>query len=130
MREQLKSEDENPSWGVSSKWAAAAQWALAVSMSSSLKALEEVTDIDADHTILEEARNAVKTLHDILHGQHDDTIAEELSRRQVPRERWWSALMRMIEGLTLTNVVDFESLIDSCCWKPKLEFRGFLHWHF
>ena len=130
MSEQLKSEDQNPSWGVSSKWAAAAQWALAVSMSSSLKALEEVTKIDADDTILEEARNAVKTLHDILHGQHDDTIAEELSRRQVPRERWWSALMRMIEGLILMNLVGFESRIESCCWKPNLEFSGFLHWQF
>jgi hypothetical protein len=96
-------EVEKPSWGVSAKWAAAAKWALAMSLSSSLRELE-VAETPDEHTILEEARQAVKTLQDILQGQYDDTIAEELSRRQVPRERWWSALMQVIEGLTISSL--------------------------
>ena len=92
-----KTVEEEPRWQISAKWAAAAKWALAMSMSSSIRALE-TTETDADHTILEDARDAVKTLQDILQGQYDYTISEELSRRQVPRERWWAALMQVIEG--------------------------------
>lgn len=110
--------DENKRrWGVSAKWAAATQWALAMSMASSLQTLGDISDRDVDHTILEEARGAVRTLQDILQGQHDDEITEELSRRQVPRERWWSALSRVIEGLAfmvrqVRNRLDYEPLND------------------
>lgn len=100
-------------WGVSAKWAAATQWALAMSMTSSLQTLGEITNGDIDHTILEEARGAIRVLQDILQGRHDDAISEELSRRRVPTERWWSALSRIIEGLAfmvrqVRNRVDYE----------------------
>lgn len=92
-------EDKKRRWAVSARWAAAAQWALAVSMSSSLRDLEEIVDMEGGETILERARYAVQTLQDILRGQHDEAITEQLSRRQVPRQRWWSAFTRVIEGL-------------------------------
>lgn len=111
-------EEKKQRWGVSAKWAAATQWALAMSMASSLQTLGEISERDGDHTILEEARGAVRTLQDILQGRHDDEITEELSRRQVPRERWWSALSRVMEGLAfmvrqVRNRLDYEPLNDN-----------------
>eukprot|EP00250_Pteridium_aquilinum_P005352 c15461_g1_i1 orf=573-5420(+) len=105
-------------WGVSAKWVAATQWALAMSMTSSLQTLGEISEGDVNNTILEEARGAVRTLQNILQGQHDDVITEELLRRQVPRERWWSALSRVIEGLAfmvrqVRNRLDYEPLNDA-----------------
>ncbi|KAH7289296.1 hypothetical protein KP509_31G069200 [Ceratopteris richardii] len=107
------SEKEIQRWGVSAKWAAATQWALAMSMTSSLETLGEVSNGNVDHTILEEAQGAVRVLQAILQGQHDDAIDGELSRRQVPRDRWWSALGRVIEGLAfmvrqVRNRIDYE----------------------
>lgn len=94
-------EEKKRRWAVSARWTAAAQWALAVSLSSSLQDLEEIVGMEDGDTILESSRNAVKTLQEVLQGQHDDTITMELSKREVPRERWWSAIIRVIEGLAV-----------------------------
>ncbi|MCO5609705.1 hypothetical protein L7F22_063937 [Adiantum nelumboides] len=106
-------DEKRKRWGVSAKWAAATQWALAMSMMSSLQTLGEISNGDIDHTILEEARGAIRVLQDILQGRHDDGITEELVRRRVPREKWWSALSRVIEGLAfmvrqVRNRLDYE----------------------
>ena len=91
--------EEEPKWKISAKWAAAARWALATSMSSSLQALEEASETDGERTILEGATDAIRTLQHVLQGECDDAIHEELSRRAVPHQRWWSAFSRAIEGL-------------------------------
>ncbi|XWS55357.1 hypothetical protein CRYUN_Cryun10bG0167700 [Craigia yunnanensis] len=85
-------------WQASSRWAAAAQFALAVSLTSSQNELQRFDTGDAS-TILKKTEDAVITLQGVLKGKHDEAIDDMLHQHQVPRDRWWSALYRIIEGL-------------------------------
>nr|XP_027086286.1 ABC transporter C family member 2-like [Coffea arabica]XP_027086287.1 ABC transporter C family member 2-like [Coffea arabica] len=87
-------------WLASSRWAAAAQFALAVSLTSSQNDLVQL-EIDDDDNILKRTKDAVMTLQGVLEGKHDTVIEETLDQYQVSRERWWSALYKMIEGLAV-----------------------------
>ncbi|KAE8680581.1 hypothetical protein F3Y22_tig00111378pilonHSYRG00059 [Hibiscus syriacus] len=60
-------------WQASSRWAAAAQFAIAVSLTSSL--------------------------NDLQRERNDEVIDDMLQQHQVPRDRWWPALYRIIEAL-------------------------------
>ncbi|KAH9613030.1 hypothetical protein KSS87_002578 [Heliosperma pusillum] len=84
-------------WLASSRWAAAAQFALAVSLTSSQNDLQRL-EIDDEDNILRKTKEAVITLQGVLEGKHDKVIEETLEQYQVPRDRWWSSLYKVVEG--------------------------------
>ncbi|XP_022879360.1 ABC transporter C family member 2-like isoform X2 [Olea europaea var. sylvestris] len=100
--ERGKQVDGQRKWLASSRWAAAAQFALAVSLTSSQNDLLQLEIKDGD-SILRKTKDAVITLQGVLEGKHDKVIEENLDQYQVPRDRWWSALYRMIEGLAVMS---------------------------
>nr|GMD83307.1 ABC transporter C family member 2-like [Ipomoea batatas] len=85
-------------WLASSRWAAAAQYALAVSLTSSQNDLLQL-EIEDEVNILRKTKDAVVTLQGVLEGKHNKEIEETLDNYQLPRDRWWFSLYRMIEGL-------------------------------
>lgn len=72
-----------------------------MSLTSSHQDLQAMSEIEDSDGILGRTRDAARTLQDVLQGCHDDDIANELSRQEIPTERWWSALSRVLEGLAL-----------------------------
>ncbi|XP_057763903.1 ABC transporter C family member 2-like [Salvia miltiorrhiza] len=97
-RTRDKQLDGQRRWLASSRWAAAAQFALAVSLTSSQNDLVQL-EIDEDNSVLKKTRDAVITLQGVLEGKHNKEIEEDLEKHNVSRERWWSSLYKMIEGL-------------------------------
>ncbi|XP_043688809.1 ABC transporter C family member 2-like [Telopea speciosissima] len=89
-------------WLASSRWAAAAQFALAMSLSSSQNDLQQLV-IEDENSIIRKTKDAVITLQGVLEGKHDKDIDESLNQYQVPRDRWWSALYKMVEGLAMMS---------------------------
>ncbi|XP_042486678.1 ABC transporter C family member 2-like [Macadamia integrifolia] len=89
-------------WLASSRWAAAAQFALAMSLSSSQNDLQQLL-IEDENSIIRKTKDAVITLQGVLEGKHDKDIDESLNQYQVPRDRWWSALYKMVEGLAMMS---------------------------
>eukprot|EP00250_Pteridium_aquilinum_P010315 c19292_g1_i1 orf=266-5158(-) len=85
----------------SAKWATAAQWALAMSLTSSHQNLQVFAEKGISHGILQKTSDAAKTLQNVLQGQHDNEIVDELSRQEIPVEGWWSALLKVIQGFSL-----------------------------
>ncbi|KAL2524409.1 ABC transporter C family member 2 [Abeliophyllum distichum] len=100
--ERGKQLDGQRNWLASSRWAAAAQFALAVSLTSSQNDLLQLEIEDGDN-ILSKTKDAVITLQGVLEGKHDKLIEENLDQYQVPRDRWWSALYKIIEGLAVMS---------------------------
>ncbi|XP_017970733.1 PREDICTED: ABC transporter C family member 12 isoform X2 [Theobroma cacao] len=97
-------------WQISSRWAAAAQFALAVSLTSSQNDLQRF-DVGDTSNILKKTEDAVITLQGVMEGKHDEVINDMLQQHQVPRDRWWSALYRIIEGLaTLSRLAQHNRL--------------------
>lgn len=86
-------------WLASSRWAAAAQFALATNLTSSSNDLVNMGIEDDNNNILKKTKDAVVTLQSVLKGEHNKEIDESLDRSQVPRERWWSALYKVVEGI-------------------------------
>ena len=80
------------------QWAAAAQFAVGLTLSSSANNLVMLEAGEPEDDILKKTRDAVVTLQSILDGKHNQAIDESLSRRNVPRDSWWSALYKMVEG--------------------------------
>ncbi|KAJ8538757.1 hypothetical protein K7X08_030053 [Anisodus acutangulus] len=89
-------------WLASSRWATAAQFALAVTLTSSQNDLVQL-EIEDEDNILKKTKNAVITLQGVLEGKHDNEIEETLDQYQVSRDRWWSSLYKMVEGLALMS---------------------------
>ncbi|XP_042486021.1 ABC transporter C family member 2-like [Macadamia integrifolia] len=89
-------------WLASSRWAAATQFALAMSLSSSQNDLQQLL-IEDENSIIRKTKDAVITLQGVLEGKHDKDIDESLNQYQVPRDRWWSALYKMVEGLAMMS---------------------------
>jgi ABC-type multidrug transport system fused ATPase/permease subunit len=81
----------------SSRWADAAQLALAVNLVSSHKDLTFLENEDKNN-IVNRTRDAVVILQSVLEGKHDEVIEDTLTQYQIPRDRWWSALYKVIEG--------------------------------
>jgi ABC-type multidrug transport system fused ATPase/permease subunit len=104
-REESKRLAGQRKWLVSSRWAAAAQFALGVSLTSSQNDLVqlEIDDNDDSNNILKRTKDAVITLQGVLEGKHDKIIEESLEKYQTPKERWWSALYKMVEGLAMMS---------------------------
>lgn len=103
-REEVKRQDGQRRWLASSRWAAAAQFALAVSLTSSQNDLQRL-EIEDENSILKKTKDAVITLQNVLEGKHDKAIEETLNQYQVPKERWWSSLFKVVEGMeSLFNI--------------------------
>lgn len=94
--------DGRRKWLASSRWAAAAQFALAVSLTSSQNDLQKL-EIDDENNILKKTKDAVLTLQSVLEGKHDKDIEETLEQYQVPKDRWWSSLYKVVEGLAVMS---------------------------
>ncbi|KAI4303677.1 hypothetical protein MLD38_039277 [Melastoma candidum] len=90
--------DNRRTWLASSYWAAAANYALAVSLSSNEAVQMSLADVDDDN-IVKKTRDAIVTLRGVLEGKHNHDIDTTLSLYQVPRDSWWSAFYKMVEGL-------------------------------
>ncbi|KAH9747858.1 ABC transporter C family member 2 [Citrus sinensis] len=113
-REETKRQDNQRRWLASSHWAAAAQFALAASLTSSQNELQRL-DIDNNDNIIGKTKDAVITLQGVLEGKHNKDIDDTLDQYQVPRDRWWSALYRVIEGLAAMGRLGQRSLQQSGC---------------
>ncbi|KAI3907597.1 hypothetical protein MKW98_016241 [Papaver atlanticum] len=111
-KEEARRQDGHRRWLASSQFAAAAQLALGVSLSSSLNDLED-WEIEDDNNIVKRTKDAVITLQGVLEGKHDKSIEETLDQYQVPRDRWWSALYRMVEGLSTMSKLSRNKLQQS-----------------
>ena len=48
-------------------------------------------------------KDAVITLQGVLEGKHDEDIDISLNQHHIPREGWWSALFRIVEGLAVMS---------------------------
>jgi len=101
-RVETRQLDGQRRWLASSRWAAAAQFALAVSLTSSHNDLIQL-ELEADDSILRKTKDAVITLQGVLEGKHDKVIEETLDHYQVPSDRWWSSLYKMVEGLAMMS---------------------------
>ncbi|KAJ8627273.1 hypothetical protein MRB53_020580 [Persea americana] len=101
-REEVKRQDGQRRRLASSRWAAAAQFALAVSLTSSQNDLQRL-EIEDENSILKKTKDAVITLQNVLEGKHDNVIEETLNQYQVPKERWWSSLFKVAEGLAVMS---------------------------
>ncbi|GMP73746.1 hypothetical protein CsSME_00031406 [Camellia sinensis var. sinensis] len=101
-REESWQSDGQRRWLASSRWAAAAQYALAVSLTSSQNDLIQL-EIADESNILTKTKDAVITLRGVLEGKHDKVIEETLNQYQVPSDRWWSSLYKMVEGLAVMS---------------------------
>lgn len=98
--EQLVSQSQQ-TWLASSRWAAAAQFALAVSLTS--KNDLHRSDIEDKNNILIKTKDAVITLQGVLEGKHDKDIENTLNHHHIPREGWWSAFFRIVEGKIMNS---------------------------
>ncbi|KAJ0927366.1 putative ABC-type xenobiotic transporter [Helianthus annuus] len=88
--------DSQKRWLASTRWAAAVQFALTSSQNDLMQ-----MEIEDNNNILKKAKDAVVTLQGVLKGEHDKDIDESLEQALVPRERWWSALYKVVEGLSV-----------------------------
>ncbi|KAF9620671.1 hypothetical protein IFM89_013971 [Coptis chinensis] len=101
-REDAMQQDGQRRWLASSRWAAAAQFALGVSLTSSQNDLQKL-EIEDENNILKKTKDAVITLRGVLEGKHDKVIEDTLTQYQIPRDRWWSALYKVVEGLSMMS---------------------------
>ncbi|KAJ9565724.1 hypothetical protein OSB04_001690 [Centaurea solstitialis] len=99
-------------WLATSRWAAAAQFALAANLTSSQNDLVHM-EFEDDNNILKKTKDAVVTLQGVLKGEHDKEIEETLDRSHVPRERWWSALYKVVESLSMMSKLGRNKLQQS-----------------
>lgn len=97
-KEESKLQDIQRKWVASNRWAVAAQFALAASLASSHSDLLSLEAAEGN-SILRKTKDAVITLQNVLEGKHNTEIEESLTQYQVPPDRWWSSLYKVIEGL-------------------------------
>ncbi|KAM3370275.1 hypothetical protein ACQJBY_017900 [Aegilops geniculata] len=97
-KEESKLQDIQRKWAASNRWAVAAQFALAASLASSHSDLLSL-EVAEGNNILRKTKDAVITLQGVLEGKHNTEIEESLTEYQVPHDRWWSSLYKVIEGL-------------------------------
>ncbi|KAJ8490643.1 hypothetical protein OPV22_012364 [Ensete ventricosum] len=111
-REETKRQEGQRRWLASSRWVAAAQFALGVSLTSSQSDLQGLV-IDDENNILRRTKDAVVTLQSVLEGKHDSEIEEKLEEYHVPRDRWWSSLYKVVEGLAIMSKLSRNRLQQS-----------------
>ncbi|KAK4858272.1 hypothetical protein QYF36_013686 [Acer negundo] len=108
-RAETKTEDGQSRLLASSRWAAAAQFALALSLTSSQNDLQRL-EVEDKNSIVWKTKDAVITLQGVLAGKHNQVIEDELRQHQVSRDRWWSALYRIVEGLAVMSRMGHQRL--------------------
>ncbi|CAL5029968.1 unnamed protein product [Urochloa decumbens] len=101
-REEIKLQNIQRKWVASNRWAEAAQFALARSLTSSHSDLLALEAAEGNN-ILRRTKDAVITLQSVLEGKHNTEIDETLNQYQVPADRWWSSLYKVIEGLAMMS---------------------------
>nr|CAB3488302.1 unnamed protein product [Digitaria exilis] len=101
-REEIKLQDIQRRWVASNRWAEAAQFALARSLTSSHSDLLALEAAEGNN-ILRRTKDAVITLQSVLEGKHNTEINESLTQYEVPADRWWSSLYKVIEGLAMMS---------------------------
>ena len=97
-REETKRQDGRRIQLATTRWATAAQLALVTSLSSSQNEIQNLEIID-DSNIVNRTKDAVITLQNVLQGKHDSEIDDTLNQYQVPPDRWWSSLYKVVEGI-------------------------------
>ncbi|KAK4338993.1 hypothetical protein RND71_040455 [Anisodus tanguticus] len=80
----------------------AAQYALATNISTSLNNFQVMESQDKNN-IMRATKEAVVTLKDVLEGKHDKVNEDKLRCSKVPRERWWSSFLHVVEGLAVMS---------------------------
>lgn len=88
----------------SSNWVATAQFALAMNLTSIQNDLQ-LLEVEGRNDILQTAKDAVVTLQGVLEGKHDEVIEKTLDQYQMPRDRWWSSLYKMVEGMSVDLII-------------------------
>ncbi|THU71177.1 hypothetical protein C4D60_Mb08t32790 [Musa balbisiana] len=111
-REETKRQEGQRRWLASSRWVAAAQFALGVSLTSSQSDIQGLV-IDDENNILRRTKDAVVTLQSVLEGKHGSEIEEKLEEYHVPRDRWWSSLYKVVEGLAIMSKLSRNRLQQS-----------------
>ena len=118
-REEIKLQDIQRRWVASNRWAEAAQFALARSLTSSHSDLL-VLEAAEGNNILRRTKDAVITLQSVLEGKHNTEIDETLNQFQVPADRWWSSLYKVIEGMVVSIhthfLLNFDSFLSVMLW--------------
>ncbi|KAH6558767.1 hypothetical protein KP509_1Z046600 [Ceratopteris richardii] len=94
-----KQEKKIRSVGAPEKMEVAPEQVLATPVLSPLKDLEVFAAKGVVNGILQRTTDAVKTLHAVLQGQHDNEVDFELSQQQMAAEGWWTALLNALQGL-------------------------------
>ncbi|KAG9158028.1 hypothetical protein Leryth_000183, partial [Lithospermum erythrorhizon] len=101
-QKKIDEEDTKKGMLLSSHWTSAAQYAVTVNLASALKDLQVFKTEDGNN-IVNKTKDAVVTLQGVMEGKHDAYIQETLSSGNVPTDRWWSSLYRVIEGLAVMS---------------------------
>ena len=95
-------QDIQRKWVASNRWAVAAQFALAASLASSHSDLLALEAAEGNN-ILRKTKDAVITLQNVLEGKHNTDIDDTLAQYEVPSDRWWSSLYKVMEGLAMMS---------------------------
>ncbi|KAF6167459.1 hypothetical protein GIB67_031660 [Kingdonia uniflora] len=102
-RKEIKRQDDGKRrWLASSRWADAAKFALSASLSSSQNDLQQL-EIEDENNFLKKTKDAVITLQGVLEGKHDKDIEDTLNQYDIPRDRWYLSLYKMVEGLAMMS---------------------------
>lgn len=101
-KEESKMQDIQRKWVASNRWAVAAQFALAASLASSHSDLLALEAAEGNN-ILRKTKDAVITLQNVLEGKHNTEIDDTLAQYEVPSDRWWSSLYKVMEGLAMMS---------------------------
>lgn len=93
-------------------WAAATKFAIASTLSSVHNNLQKPSSKE-NKDFLDETKDAVTTLQEVLEGKHDEAIEETLTKYHVPTYRWWSTLHQVIEGKHNHDII---KVVKICFW--------------
>ncbi|KAJ8528967.1 hypothetical protein K7X08_035802 [Anisodus acutangulus] len=92
-------------------------YALATNISTSLNDFQ-VMECQDKNNIMRATKEAVVTLKDVLEGKHDKVIEDKLRCSKVPRERWWSSILPVVEGRSFRSLkllTDTNTSLVGCC---------------
>lgn len=112
----------------STHWTAATQFAIGATLSSLHHHLQKPNGEEGED-FLDKTKDAVTTLQEVLEGKHDESIEETLNKYQIPTDRWWSTLYKVVEGLAGLAVLKRLPLDNSQQEECDFEGRSFDNIH-
>lgn len=77
-------------------------------------------------SVLEEVRDATRSLHSVLAGQRAREVALALQERNVPEDKWWGALTRVVQG-NLSDLSLWGPDFSRCCHSPCVHCGAVLY---